>query len=416
MKALLALNGSARLLVLAALVNSTGTGLFLAGAVLFYTTYLDIPITMVGAGLGIAAIAGIFGSVPLAGLADRFGAVRTLAALYCALGFVYCAYLLINGVAGFVAAVSVATVIMRAVPPVNQAVAGMVVTGIERSTVLATMRATRNGGVMVGSALAGLGLAAAGTTGYLIMLLGNAASYLICGALVYRLRSLEKTPLEIRARGLPVVRNVRYLALGLANGMLGLHATMMIVALPLWTTARSDVHDAFIPMIVTIGALLVVLLQVPLSRGVDSIRSARSAVVRAGIALGVSCLLMALMAEADGPILGAVVLLMVISTLTIGEIYQTSSAWVISHDLAPEGRRSEYIATFSLGMSVQQIIGPPLFSAIVARFGTPGWLALGVGFVVASVVYRQSISRLFPESIAENPSAASEPLQEGDRR
>ncbi|WP_280308172.1 MFS transporter [Nocardia abscessus] len=416
MKALLALSGSARLLVLAALVNSTGTGLFLAGAVLFYTTYLDIPITMVGAGLGIAAIAGIFGSVPLAGLADRFGAVRTLAALYCALGFVYCAYLLINGVAGFVAAVSVATVIMRAVPPVNQAVAGMVVTGIERSTVLATMRATRNGGVMVGSALAGLGLAAAGTTGYLIMLLGNAASYLICGALVYRLRSLEKTPLEIRARGLPVVRNVRYLALGLANGMLGLHATMMIVALPLWTTARSDVHDAFIPMIVTIGALLVVLLQVPLSRGVDSIRSARSAVVRAGIALGVSCLLMALMAEADGPILGAVVLLMVISTLTIGEIYQTSSAWVISHDLAPEGRRSEYIATFSLGMSVQQIIGPPLFSAIVARFGTPGWLALGVGFVVASVVYRQSISRLFPESIAENPSAASEPLQEGDRR
>ncbi|MCC3329194.1 MFS transporter [Nocardia abscessus] len=416
MKALLALNGSARLLVLAALVNSTGTGLFLAGAVLFYTTYLDIPITMVGAGLGIAAIAGIFGSVPLAGSADRFGAVRTLAALYCALGFVYCAYLLINGVAGFVVAVSVATVIMRAVPPVNQAVAGMVVTGIERSTVLATMRATRNGGVMVGSALAGLGLAAAGTTGYLIMLLGNAASYLICGALVYRLRSLEKTPLEVRARGLPVVRNVRYLALGLANGMLGLHATMMIVALPLWTTARSDVHDAFIPMIVTIGALLVVLLQVPLSRGVDSIRSARSAVVRAGIALGVSCLLMALMAEADGPILGAVVLLMVISTLTIGEIYQTSSAWVISHDLAPEGRRSEYIATFSLGMSVQQIIGPPLFSAIVARFGTPGWLALGVGFVVASVVYRQSISRLFPESIAENPSAASEPLQEGDRR
>ncbi|WP_174184515.1 MFS transporter [Nocardia barduliensis] len=414
MKTLLALNGSARLLVLAALVNSTGTGLFLAGAVLFYTTYLDIPITVVGAGLGIAATAGIFGSVPLAGLADRFGAVRTLAALYCALAFVYCAYLLINGVAGFVVAVSVATVIMRAVPPVNQAVAGMVITGIERSTVLATMRATRNGGVMVGSALAGLGLAAAGTAGYLIMLLGNAASYLICGALVYRLRSLEKTPVEVRARGLPAVRNVRYVALGLANGMLGLHATMMIVALPLWTTARSDVHDAFIPMIVMIGALLVVLLQVPLGRGIDSMRSARSAVVRAGVALGVSCLLMALMAEANGPILGAVVLFMVISTLTIGEIYQTSSAWVISHDLAPEGRRSEHIATFSLGMSVQQIVGPPLFSAIVARFGIPGWLALGVGFVVASVVYRQSISRLFPASIAE--TAASEPLQEGDRR
>ncbi|WP_040869316.1 MFS transporter [Nocardia exalbida] len=408
MKALLSLDGSARVLVLAALVNSTGTGLFLAGAVLFYTTYLDIPIAVVGGGLGVAAVIGIFASVPLAGSADRFGAVRTLAALNCALAVVYCGYLLIDGVLGFVVAVSVATVIMRAVPPVNQAVAGIVVTGLERSTVLATMRATRNGGVMVGSALAGLGLAAAGTSGYLIMLLGNAASYLICGVLVYRLRALEKSPLEVRARGLPAIRNVRYLALGLANGMLGLHATMMIVALPLWTTARSDVPDAFIPLIVTIGALLVVLLQVPLGKGIASVRSARSAVVRAGIALGVSCLLMAVMAQVDGPVLGAVVLFTVIGTLTIGEIYQTSSAWVVSHDLAPEGRRSEYIATFSLGMSVQQITGPPLFSAIVARFGTPGWLVLGVGFVAASVVYRKSISRLFPAAIAGNPAAVTD--------
>ncbi|MGK8509977.1 MFS transporter [Nocardia asiatica] len=408
MKVLLSLNGPARILVLAALVNSTGTGLFLAGAVLFYTTYLDIPITVVGGGLGIAAVAAIFASVPLAGSADRFGAVRTLAALNCALALVYCAYLLIDGALTFVLAVSVATVLMRAVGPVNQAVAGMVVTGVERSRVLATMRATRNGGVMVGSALAGLGLAAAGTTGYLIMLLGNAASYLICGALVYRLRSMENTPLEIRARGLPAVRNVRYLALGLANGMLGLHATMMIIALPLWTTARSDVPEAFIPMIVTIGALLVVLLQVPLGKGINSVRSARSAVVRAGIALGTSCLLMALMAEVNGPILGAVVLFTVIGTLTVGEIYQTSSAWVISHDLAPEGRRSEYIATFSLGMSVQQVVGPPMFSAIVARFGTVGWLLLGAGFVAASVVYRKSISRLFPTAVAGNPTVEAE--------
>ncbi len=395
-RTVLAMKGSARVLVLAAMVNSMGTGLFLAGAVLIYTSYLNIPLAVVGSGLAVAAVVGMVGSVPLARQADRFGAVRTLSALYLGLGVIYSTYLLIDTMLSFVVAVSAATVMIRAVPPINQAVAGAIVNGVDRSTTLATMRATRNAGSMVGSATAGLVIAVAGTNGYLIMLLGNSVSYLICGVLIFRLRKLEVPAPKATAPVTPALRNVRYLMLGLANGALGLHATMMIIALPLWVAMRSDVPKAFIPGIITVGALLVVILQVPLSRKIDAIAPARSAVTKATIALSVSCVLTALLAGANGPVLGTALLLTTITTLTLGEIYQTSSAWVVSHDLAPECRRSEYIATFSLGNSLQQIVGPPLFTVVIIEAGDIGWLLLAVGFAVAGTIYRYGLSRLAP--------------------
>jgi dipeptide/tripeptide permease len=70
--------------------------------------------------------------------------------------------------------------------------------------------------------------------------------------------------------------------------------------------------------------------------------------------------------------------------LTAGELFQSAGAWSLSFLLAPMRSRTEYLATFSLGTSLQLVIGPALVSVAVVDNGALGWLALGACFLVAA--------------------------------
>jgi len=69
----LGLPPESRLLVVVGLVDSTGTGLFIAGSAVFFTRGAGLSITEVGIGLTIAGLAGLLALTPLGMLADRIG-------------------------------------------------------------------------------------------------------------------------------------------------------------------------------------------------------------------------------------------------------------------------------------------------------------------------------------------------------
>src|SRR5262249_58689599 len=62
-----------RWLALAALIDSTGTGLFMTGSAIYFTRVVGLSAAQVGLGLSVAGLVGLLGSVPIGVLGDRFG-------------------------------------------------------------------------------------------------------------------------------------------------------------------------------------------------------------------------------------------------------------------------------------------------------------------------------------------------------
>src|SRR5882757_8954826 len=70
------------ILLATALINSTGSGAFAAGSVVFFTHYAGLSPAQVGGTLSAAALVGIVTTVPAGLVAERFGARRTLIVLH----------------------------------------------------------------------------------------------------------------------------------------------------------------------------------------------------------------------------------------------------------------------------------------------------------------------------------------------
>ena len=88
--------GNLRTLAWATLVNTVGSGLWLAGVALFLTRGVGLSATSVGLGLTIAGLIGLSASVPLGRLADRWDPRSLRAVLQLAQAAVAASYLLVH--------------------------------------------------------------------------------------------------------------------------------------------------------------------------------------------------------------------------------------------------------------------------------------------------------------------------------
>src|SRR5215216_2943063 len=109
-----------RLLIVVALVDSTGTGLFLSGSVVFFTRSAGLSTIEVGLGLTIAGLCALVGLTPLGMLADRIGPrpAAVLMHLWRAVGFV--GYAFVHDFATFVVVAIFVALPTRAVVPIGQ--------------------------------------------------------------------------------------------------------------------------------------------------------------------------------------------------------------------------------------------------------------------------------------------------------
>ena len=67
----------------------------------------------------------------------------------------------------------------------------------------------------------------------------------------------------------------------------------------------------------------------------------------------------------------------------IGELLESPSWWTVSFELAPAGRRNEYLAAFDLSWALVAIAGPAAMAGIVA-LGSAGWVLYGLVLLLAA--------------------------------
>ena len=376
-----------RRMVLVALVDSAGTGIFLTGSVVFLTRVAGLTAGQIGLGLTVAGVVGLLATVPIGLLADRLGAKRTLAALQFWRGAWFVAYAFVADLTTFLVVAAMLALAEKATSPLNQAVVGAAVGTSDRVRTMAMIRVVRNVGFSVG-ALAGTVVVGFGSdTGFRAIILADAVSFLLTALLIARLRLPGPVTAKAKGspwRGLASLRDRRYLALTGLNSVLVFHMTLLSVGLPLWIITRTDAPASLAGVAVLVNTILVILLQVRASRGCDDLPVAAGRMRWAGAALGGCCLLLAFSAN-GGPVVAIALVVAATFLLTAGEMWQSAGSWGVSYELSPPDRRAEYLSVFSLGSAAQSIYGPALLTILVVPNGAIGWLGLGVLFLAAGL-------------------------------
>lgn len=387
--ALLPPRGPARGLVWMSFVDSVGSGFFLAGSAVFYTRGIGLTPEQIGIGLAVASIVGFLLTVPLGVLSDRVGARRMLVVMHLWRGLWMAA---MPFAVVFPLFVLFGTLQMigdcGAMPATRSLVSAAV--GEERTRVSAYMRSWRNIGFTVGAALTAPLLVLDTWWAYASIAFANGAAYMVAAVFVARMK--VATPAQRRARDerrvtIPrALTDLPYLALTVQTALMMMHISVLMIGLPLWVSEFTAVPAALISVLVIVNALLAAALQVRFADIGETTEAGRRAFVRSGLALVLTCLLVAATHWAGGGAVVVVVLMVLaVLTLTAGEMWEAAGSWTLSYRYAPADREGEYLSVASLAPILESVIGPVVLTSVVIANGVTGWLVLAGVFALLVV-------------------------------
>ncbi|MEU2021854.1 MFS transporter [Streptomyces sp. NPDC016469] len=382
----------ARIMLRALAVDRAGTGLWAASSVLYLTFVTHLGAQRIGILLGAAGVAGIAGS-PLAGrLAGRFPVRPLLIGCHLLRLVTLTLVLLCTRFEALLVVVAVTYLGDRAAKTLEMLFATRAA-GERRAAYQALSRSAANAGYGLGAGLAAIGLAVGTADAYRALILGNALSFLVAAALVWRTgepggRVVPTGPAMRPVRARSPWQDGGYLRFVLLDIPMNLDDSVLGVGLPLWLVNRTSAPHALVPAFLVINTVLVVLLQLAVSRRAEGPRRAVRAVLLHGVLMFACCALLAASTgcgtwAAAGALLAAAVL------VTMAELMRSVSSWELAVLLAPPDARAAYLGAAGMSQSIQKSAGPPLLTGVVMAAGPAGWLALGVAVAGVAVWQRR---------------------------
>ncbi|MFE7118946.1 MFS transporter, partial [Streptomyces sp. NPDC057654] len=425
---------NARIMLLALALDRTGSGLWASSSVLYFTFVTHLSAQQVGVLLGTAGVAGIAGS-PLAGrLAGRFP-VRSLLIGSHLLRLVTLSLLLVcTEFAALLPIVAVTYLGDRAAKMLEMLFATRAA-GERRAAYQALSRSAANAGYAVGAGLAALGLAVGTGGAYRVLILGDALSFVAAAALVWRAHEPKAASVEVArshggtaAEGAPGAepgegdgprataasgsaarpanpwRDRGYLRFALLDIAMNLDDSILSVGLPLWLVDRTSAPHAIVPAFLIINTVLVVVLQLSVSRRAEGPHRATRAVLVYGVLLFACCAVMAASTRGGAWPAGAALLVGAL-LVTMAELMRSVSSWELAVLLAPPDARAAYLGVAGMSQSIQKSAGPPLLTGVVMAAGPAGWLVLGAVVAGLSVVQKTTCARRLRLGAALVPSA-----------
>ncbi|MFF2616006.1 MFS transporter [Kitasatospora sp. NPDC058046] len=409
----------ARIMLLAQCVDRTGTGVWAAASVLYFTYVCGMDARQLGLLLGVGAVAGIAGS-PLAGRAAERVPVRWLL-IGChllrlgAMGLL----LVVDDFAALLPVVALICLAERAAKTLEMLFATRVA-GERRATYQALFRSVANAGYALGAGVAAIGLAVGTTAAYRVLILANGLSYVLAAVLVWRTREpsgrgLVAAKAGEAPAGAPTAapspwRDRGYLRFVLLDMPLNLDDSVLNVGLPLWLVHHTGAPHAVVPVFLVLNTVLVVLLQLRVSAWAEGALGAAAAVRWYGVTVLGGCLLIAL-ATGAGPVLASVALLAAAMLITLAELLRSVSSWELAVVLAPPGAQASYLGVAGMSQSAQKSVGPLLLTGVVMAAGPVGWLGLGAATVGLGALQRRASLRRLAALGGAADGAGAEPAR-----
>jgi MFS family permease len=393
-----------RLLVFIGLVDAVGTGLYIAGFAVFFTRSAGMTAVEVGIGFTVANACGLLMMTPIGMLADRIGPRAASILLHYWRGVGFIAFAFVHDFGTFLVVSCFVGIPTRAIDPVSQMYVDRHIGKELRVRVMAVMRVVYNLGFSIGGVLTTVILLIDTRPAFLVIVVGNGVTFLVAGLLLARVPLLADDPPNRRtARGWPrSLRQGRYLVVTGLNAVLVLNTTVLTMGIPLWVATRTEAPVAVVGPLVVVNTVLVVLLQVRLSKGTETREGGARALLRAAFAFAGCVALLALSGLLNA--VGAVLVVVAATVLlTFGELWQFAGRLSVSYALAPRDRQGEYLSVFWLGSAAALMVGPLLITVGVVERGPVGWLALAGVFVVTGLLIGPAVAAAAKQLGTDDP-------------
>ncbi|MDH6120756.1 MFS family permease [Kitasatospora sp. GAS204A] len=382
-RGLLLERGPRRTLATASFVNMVGSGVFMISAALFFTRSVGLSLSQVGVGMGIGALVGLLSGIPVGRLADRRGPREVYLMTLTAQALAMAALVLVHSFWVFVLVVCLTELAgsasQAARAPLTRGLAGP-----KPAAFRAYLRAVVNLAGSLGAVLAALVVQLDTRTAYVCLVLGNALSFLAAALLARRLPSLPPVPPPPGGERMSAARDHPFLVYSVLAAITALQGDVLLFALPLWIVEHTHAPRWLVGASALANTLLVVFLQVRVSRGIDTNATAARAWRRSGWAFLVGMTLIGLTAGLPG---GLAVLLIALGAgvHTVGEIWQAAGSFQLKYALAPAHAQGQYTGIARIGNGLADVAAPSVLGYLCVSQGTFGWLLMGGVFVAAGL-------------------------------
>lgn len=379
-----------RSLTIATLVSAVGRGVTLTLVVLYLTLIVGLPAAQVALLFTIGAAAGVAASYLGGHLADVISARRMLVVVTVVTGVALASLVFVTEFWGALAVEVVISIALAANGSVRSAIIARAFTGAARVTSRAVLRTVMNIGIAAGSGIAAIPLAIGTPMAYQAVLVVGGAAYAASALLLVGLPARVDAPIRAEAeadeapRGRSPWRDPRYLLFSALAAVVSMLFSLENIGVPLWLAHDTVAPEYLLSIMLIVNTTLVILLQVPMSRGTHDLRRAGHVTAIAGVLLAVAC---ALYGAAGGAGLIAAVVLLLTATvlLAFAEILSQAGAWGLSFELADPARAGAYQGVYSMGFSIGSMVAPLVITATALDNGLLGWLVLGGVFLAAAL-------------------------------
>ena len=160
---------------------------------------------------------------------------------------------------------------------------------------------------------------------------------------------------------------------------------VLTVLLPVWVLSYTSGQRWVPSAALALNTAIVVGAQTPwATRVVTPVSAARSAHLAAGTLL-VSCILMGVAAVNLGPTYAAVVVVVAVVFLTIGEVTGGAATWFVALQDVPPAMEGQYQSAFSMSSSAARIVGSAVALPLMTGVVVGGWIILGAAMAAAAL-------------------------------
>jgi MFS family permease len=362
------------LVVLGMFLNYLGYGAVLPFEVIYLHDGRGFSLGVAGLVVGLLTGVAVLIS-PLTGpLIDRFGARATATGAGVALAAGYAGLAFAHSPAQAFAAAALAGIGNGALNPSQSTLLAVLAPPDIRHRVTAVSRVASNAGIGLGSALGGL-VAGYGLTGFVLLFLANALTYLIY---VFVLVAVVRDDDAVRPEPIVggyrlVLRDRAFVHLALTNvAIIAVGWGVFTWLLPPYAEEQIGLSTQLIGLLLLANAVTVVVAQVPIARFAEGRR--RVVMMALGASIFVfACLLV--VAAGLNTRLAYPALVAAAIAVGVGECFHTTVLMPLVADLAPTSLRGRYMAAIGLSWWVGLALAPTLGTQVLSLSPLAAFLA-----------------------------------------
>lgn len=372
--------------VIATLIDTLGTGLFLPFSLLYFNRVVGLPLSTVGLALSLATLITI-PMVPLSGvLVDRFGAKRVVLLSPLLQGAGVFGYLVVTTVITLMGMALLVAAGQSLFWSAHFTLVAQIAASNERDRWYGLAAATRNTGLGLGGLLAGILVGANAARGYHLVVVANGLSFFLAASLLLlgvRVSSPQRSESMQRSAYRLVLRDGPFLLLATANVIFALCSTLLTIGVPVYVVDALHAPLWVIGALIALSTVLIATLQTVVVRLLEPYRRTR-ALMLSGLLWGSWCALLTLALVVPQRLL-LPVLFVATCLYALAELIHDPTSNALAAETSPDALRGRYLAIFQLSWSIAAIVAPGLFTLLFTVHPIFPWLLMAGLILCASL-------------------------------